>query len=67
MTNQDWLVEVAAGAVGWVADYMGFPQAVGDEVDNALLGVEGPRHGEGKVAVLARTREGASAVPINFA
>ena len=50
-----WLVEVTAGGVGRRNADLGFPEAVGDEVGNALLGVEGPRHGEGKVAVLART------------
>jgi hypothetical protein len=39
-------VEVAAGrACGRVAN-PGFPEAVGDEVDDALLGLEGPRHPE---------------------
>jgi hypothetical protein len=40
------VVEVAAGGAGWLAANTGFPEAVGDEVDDALLGLEGPRHAE---------------------
>ena len=35
------LVEVAAGGGGWLVGYTGFPEVVWDEVDDALLGLEG--------------------------
>ena len=35
------LVEVAAGGGGWLALHARFPQAVGDEVDDARRGLEG--------------------------
>jgi hypothetical protein len=40
------LVEVAAGGAGRHAPDLGFPQAVGNEVDDALPDLEGPRHAE---------------------
>jgi hypothetical protein len=46
MTNQDQLVRIAAGGAGGCAPDLGFPEAVGDEVDDALLGLGGPRHAE---------------------
>ena len=46
MTSQDWLVEVADGIGDGRAPDLGFPEAVDDEVDDALLGLEGPRHPE---------------------
>jgi hypothetical protein len=48
------LVEVAAGVLAGAGADLGFPEAVGDEVDDALLGLEGPGDAQ-KVAVLART------------
>ena len=36
------LVELAARGAGWLAARVEFPQAVGDEVDDALLGLGGP-------------------------
>jgi hypothetical protein len=35
----EWRVEVLAGGR---AAYVGFPQAVGNEADDTLLGLEGP-------------------------
>jgi hypothetical protein len=52
------LVEVAAGGAGWRAADLGFPEAVGNEVDNALLDLEGPRYAEerGRLGEDARRR-----------
>ena len=47
------MAEVAAGGGRrWLAVYTGFPEAVGDEVDDALLGLKGPNDAEerGRVA-----------------
>jgi len=48
-------VEVAGGGPGGRAPDLGFPQAVGDEVDDALLGLGGFPVTPRNVAVLART------------
>jgi hypothetical protein len=47
-------VNIEAGGGGGRGADLGFPEAVGDEVDDALLGLEGPGDAQ-KVAVLART------------
>jgi len=39
-------VEVAAGGGGWCAPDLRGPEFFGDEVDDALLGLEDPRHTE---------------------
>jgi hypothetical protein len=56
------LVEVAAGGDGGRAPDLGFPQAVGDEVDDALLDLEDPRHAEegGGLGEDARRRQSRS-------
>ena len=51
------LVEVAAGGAGGRAAYTWLPQAVGDEVDDALLGLEGPAHALGGPGLLAAEDE----------
>jgi len=35
-------VKVAAGGGGWLVAYTGLPEFFGDEVDDALPGLEGP-------------------------
>jgi len=46
MTNQDWSVELAGGGAGGRAPDSEGPELFGDEVDDALLGLEGRRHAE---------------------
>ena len=60
-------VVASVALAGWLAPYEGFPEAVGDEVDDALLGSEeccrtSPRIGPNRKGI-AHTRERASIEP----
>jgi hypothetical protein len=51
-------MEVAAGGAGWLAPELRSPELFSNEVDDALPGLEGPRHAEerGGVGEEARRR-----------